>query len=195
MSSRLFHPAELGDPYDIADQSTAMFGAGTCLFGFVFFNACADFTPADSIVSALTRFAGAACAIGIVLATQYALPKSMKQLKILIVIFGTVGALCQFMGINRLMQAQAEVSTFMGFHYLAQLFYTLCLSTFALCIFRHRYMPNWMAIALLFAELIWTVRYFSELNSPPLRCGSALWRGVLGFGQYLQRALVSFSQE
>lgn len=166
MRERLLRPADLGTPYQIADQSTAMFVAGFCLLGFAFFHACADLSESDSIVSALTRIAGSASAFGIVLALHFALPKSMSGLKWLVIVLGAIGTIAQVVGVNHLMQPRAEVVTFYGFHYLAQVFYILCLITFGIVVFKHHFLPNWMAFALLFADIVWSIRYLLVIREP-----------------------------
>lgn len=176
MPASLLRPADLGDPYELVDQSRGMFVAGASLLGFAFFHACADFVDSGSIISALTRFAGIACAFAIVIAVQFALPRSMSKLKMSIIILGSIGCIAQFMGVNRLMQAQAEVSIFFSFHVLSQVFYTLTLITFGICVFKHRHMPNWMVFALLFAEIVWSVHYFNMINdSAPALVSMVAW--------------------
>lgn len=165
MFHKLLKPAELGNAYDLADQSIPMISAGLSFLGFVVFMAFADLTDPDSVLSALTRFSGVVCAVATIATLQWALPKSLSAYKILMTTLGLIGVFVQFSGVNQLMKTTAEVSSFFGYLMVAQFFYTVVLLVFGICIVKHPLLPSWLAGGMFFAGIVWSVNYWYAAHS------------------------------
>lgn len=124
------------------------------------FTAFADVTNPDTILSALTRFSGVVCAVCTIATLQWAFPKSLSMHKMFMTLFGAIGVFVQFFGINHLMRATAEVSSFFSYLMVAQFFYTVTLSIFGICIIKHPFLPNWLAGGMMFAGVVWSFNYW-----------------------------------